>query len=125
MNIKMVLRIIGYILLVEAALMLPGMLISLVLHETLALRGFLISLGIIILTAGFLILITIRAKLGRFYAREGLVTTGLSWIIMSMLGCLPFYISGEIPSYVYFVFEMVSGFTTSGSSILSIVEAMS
>ncbi len=125
MNIKMVLRIIGYILLVEAALMLPGMLISLALHETLALRGFLISLGIIILTAGFLILITMRAKLGRFYAREGLVTTGLSWIIMSMLGCLPFYISGEIPSYVDCVFEMVSGFTTTGSSILTNVEAMS
>ena len=125
MNIRMVLRIIGYILLVEAGLMLPGMLISVTLHETMALHGFLISLGIIIATGVFLILITLKAKMGRFYAREGLVTTGLTWIIMSMLGCLPFYISGEIPSYVDCVFEMVSGFTTTGSSILTNVEGMS
>ena len=49
-----------------------------------------------------------------FGAREGLVCVGLSWIAMSVLGCLPFVFSGAIPSYVDALFEMVSGFTTTG-----------
>lgn len=60
-----------------------------------------------------------------YYAREGFITTALSWIILSLVGALPFFISGEIPSYTDAMFEIVSGFTTTGASILTNVEALS
>jgi trk system potassium uptake protein TrkH len=60
-----------------------------------------------------------------FYAREGFITVALGWIVMSLIGAMPFYISGEIPSYLDAFFEIVSGFTTTGASILSDVEALS
>ena len=60
-----------------------------------------------------------------FYAREGLVCVGISWIVMSLLGALPFYISREIPSFLDALFETVSGFTTTGASILPEVEVLS
>lgn len=66
-----------------------------------------------------------RPKSKVFYAREGFVTVSLSWILLSLIGAVPFTVSGEIPSYVDAVFETVSGFTTTGASILSDVEALS
>lgn len=60
-----------------------------------------------------------------FSAQEGFAATGLSWIFMSAFGALPFFLSGQIPSYVDAFFEMVSGFTTTGASILTDVEALS
>ena len=72
------------------------------------------------------ILLTARKpKNKNYYAREGFVIVALSWIVMSLFGALPFVISGEIPSYVNALFEIVSGFTTTGASILSDVEALS
>ena len=124
MNFKMMMRIIAYILLVEAGLMLPPLLISVVNRESTAVYGFLVSIGIIIVTAFVLLLLTRKAVGHKFFAREGLVTTGLTWIIMSALGCLPFVYSGAIPHYIDALFEMVSGFTTTGSSILSNVEVL-
>jgi trk system potassium uptake protein TrkH len=124
MNLRMMMRIIAYVLFVEAALMIPPALISLVLHETASVQAFLISIAIIVGVAGFLYAITIKASGKRFYAREGLATTGLSWIFLGALGCLPFVLSGAIPSYVDALFEMVSGFTTTGSSILNNVEIL-
>ena len=107
MNLRMMLRIIAYILLVEAALMLPSLAISLYLHETASIHGFLMGMAIILAVSGLLFLITIKASGKRFYAREGLVTTGISWIVLGLFGCLPFYLSGAIPSYVDALFEMV------------------
>jgi len=124
MNLRMMLRIIAYILAVEAALMLPSVVISMALHESASLHGFLLSIGIILAVSAFLFLITIKADGRRFYAREGLVTTGISWIVLGAMGCLPFYFSKSIPSYVDALFEMVSGFTTTGSSILNNVEIL-
>lgn len=60
-----------------------------------------------------------------FYAREGFVTVSLSWILLSMIGALPFYLTGEFPTYTDALFETISGFTTTGASILSDVEALS
>jgi len=125
MNFKMIFHIISWILFVEAGLMVPGMLISVVLQESAAVHGFLVTEGVILCTAGLMFVLTRNAKRGSFYQREGFLTTGLTWIIMSALGCLPFYISGEIPAYIDCFFEMVSGFTTTGSSILDDVEALS
>ena len=125
MNFKLILHIIAYILVIEATLMLPGTLISLALDETEALHGFVLTIGLVLALAALLFVLTLKVKRERFFARDGLLTTGLTWIIMSALGALPFYFSGEIPSYVDAMFETVSGFTTTGSSILPSVEAMS
>lgn len=125
MNIKMVMRIVAYILVLEIGLMIPACLISAVDGEWVSVHAFLVSFVIIGIVAGIILLLTRKAEKGHFYSREGLVTTGLTWIFMSALGCLPFVISGEIPHYIDALFEMVSGFTTTGSSILTDVEAMS
>ncbi|MBR3364115.1 MAG: TrkH family potassium uptake protein [Solobacterium sp.] len=124
MNFKLIWRIIAYILLIEAGLMLPSLGISLARSETAAVNAFINSIVIILFVVAFLLLVTRNYKKGRFYSREGLTTTGLTWIMMSALGCLPFYFSKAIPSYVDAMFEMVSGFTTTGSSILPEVESM-
>ena len=124
MNWKMIWKIIAYILLVEIVLMIPACLISVVDGETAAVKGFLLTFVLMAVIAGVLLLLTHNAVKGRFYARDGLVTTGLTWIIMSALGCLPFVFAGAIPSFIDAMFEMVSGFTTTGSSILKNVEAV-
>ena len=123
MNYKLIARIIGFILILEALFMVPAWSISLLYHETNAAFALLKSQMIILIAAAVLMLAS-RAAGNNFYAKEGLVTTGLAWIALSLLGALPFWISREIPSYVDAVFETVSGFTTTGSSILLNVEAM-
>jgi len=124
MNYKMMGRFIAQILSIEAVFMLPALGISLYCGDAMAIKGFLYTLLIAaaIVTALFLIC---RGAPSAFYAREGLVCVGISWIVLSAVGCLPFYISREIPSYVDCFFEMVSGFTTTGASILTDVEALS
>ena len=124
MNYKMMGRFIAQILAIEAAAMLPALLISLGYREGNAARGFLWSIVIITAVAAVLWLLCRGAKKG-FYAKEGLTCTGLSWLVMSLLGCLPFVISGEIPHYIDALFEMVSGFTTTGSSVVPAVEDLS
>lgn len=124
MNYKMIARIISFLLCIEAAFMIPAVGIAIYDQSIVTTSAFLRTIIIILIVSLILWLVSRNAKTG-FYAREGLVTTGLSWIVMSMLGCLPFYISGEIPSYIDCLFEIVSGFTTTGSSILTNVEALS
>ncbi len=119
----MLARLNGHILLMEAGFMIPALFISVYYREQHAIRAFLLTIVVILAAAGFLMLISKNAK-REFYAREGLVATGLAWIIMSLLGCLPFYFSGDIPRYVDGFFEVVSGFTTTGASIVSDVEGL-
>lgn len=124
MNFKMMGRFIGKILMVEAVFMVPAMLISLWEREDAAVWAFFWSLLAIMAAAGLLLWLC-RGSQNKFYAKEGLACVGLSWIVMSLLGCLPFYISGEIPKYIDAFFEIVSGFTTTGASILPEVESLS
>lgn len=124
MNYKMMGRFIAQVILIEAAFMIPALLISLVDEDKAAVNGFLTSIALILIISGILLFIC-RKERGGFYAREGFVCVGLSWIVMSILGCLPFYISREIPHYLDALFEIVSGFTTTGSTILADVEALS
>lgn len=124
MNYRMMGKFISRILLVEAVFMVPALLISIFHKESAAMFGFLTSIVITLVTAFFLYLLCRKARKG-FYAREGLVCVGASWIVMSILGCLPFYFSGEIPRFVDALFETVSGFTTTGASILPEVETLS
>ena len=104
--------------------MIPALLISLFGGETGAASGFLYTLALIVVIVAVLFLLCRNAP-SAFYAKEGLVCVGVSWIVLSLVGCLPFYISREIPLYIDAFFEIVSGFTTTGSSILPNVEALS
>lgn len=124
MNFKMMGRFIAQILAIEGVFMIPALGISLYCGDAMAVKGFLYTLLII---AGMTAVLSMlcRGAPSAFYAKEGLVCVGFSWIILSLVGCLPFWISREIPSYIDAFFEIVSGFTTTGASILSNVEAMS
>ena len=124
MNYKMMGRFIAQILFIEAFFMIPAMAISLFLKESAAVKGFGISLAIITAVA-LLLWAACKSAPSAFYAKEGLVCVGVSWIVLSLAGCLPFYISREIPAFIDAFFEIVSGFTTTGSSILTDVEALS
>ena len=123
MNYKMMGRFIAQIFTIETVFMLPALAISLYGRESGAIFGFLITIGIVAVLTGLLHLIC-RGAPNAFYAKEGLVCVGASWIAMSLLGSLPFYLSGAIPSFIDAFFETVSGFTTTGSSILSDVESL-
>ena len=124
MNYKMMGRFLAQILVIEAVFMIPALCISLYCGDPMAVRGFLYSIMIGGSIAGGLYLIC-RGAPSAFYAKEGMVCVGASWIVLSLIGCLPFYISREIPSYVDAFFEIVSGFTTTGASIVPEVEKLS
>lgn len=123
MNKRMTAHIVGKILLCEAAFLLAPALVALVYAEWIPLRAMLISAAIVA-AVGFA-LSKIPVKTRTIYSREGFVAVALSWIAISLGGSLPFILSGEIPSFVDALFEIVSGFTTTGASILTDVEAMS
>ena len=124
MNFKIIGRFIGLIVLIEALFMLPAIGIGIYNGETAAVQGFLVALAAMLALGGGLFF---SCKNGGklFGAREGFVCVGLGWMVLSLLGCLPFWISREIPQFIDALFEIVSGFTTTGSSILSDVEALS
>ena len=123
MNFKMMGRFIAQILTIEGIFMVPALGISLYCGDAMAVQGFVYTLLIIAGTVCVLFLLC-RGAPSAFYAKEGLVCVGASWIVLSLVGCLPFYISREIPRYVDAFFEIVSGFTTTGASILSNVEGL-
>lgn len=120
MNYRMIFRTLGTILLCLAGLMLLPLLAGLYYGENVS--NFVISIALAALP-GFL-LTRLRPKSSRLFAREGFVIVGLGWITISLLGALPFVLSGSIPNYIDALFETVSGFTTTGSTILTNVEAL-
>ena len=124
MNFKMMGRFLAQILSIEGIFMVPALCISLYCGDSPAARGFLLSMAVIAILVVILFLLC-RGAPSAFYAREGLVCVGLSWIVLSAVGCLPFWISREIPSYIDAFFETVSGFTTTGASIVPEVEKLS
>ena len=124
MNYKMMGHFIAQILSIEGLFMIPALLISIFCNDTGAQHGFLLTLLLIAAIATILFLLCRKAP-SAFYAKEGLVCVAASWIVLSLIGSLPFYISREIPRYIDAFFEIVSGFTTTGSSILPNVEALS
>ena len=123
MNRKMVYFLIGRILLLESALLLLPLGVSLYYWD----GGQLPILITIALSAGlgWLLCRIFRTDNQVIYAKEGFLITALTWVIVSALGALPFVLSGQIPSFIDAFFETVSGFTTTGASILTDVEAMS
>ena len=119
MNYKVVGKFVSQILAVEAAFMLPALIISAACQNLNAVIGFIVSIVIILGIASLLYVLCRKAN-KRFFAKEGLVSVGIGWIVLSILGCLPFFISREIPSFVDALFETVSGFTTTGASIFTV-----
>ena len=123
MNYKIIGRFLAQILTIEALFMLPALGISLGYGEWAATKGFLFTIGIIVAVALVLFLFCRKAP-NALDAREGMVCVGISWIVLSLFGCLPFLISRDIPRYIDAFFEIVSGFTTTGSSVVADVEAL-
>ena len=117
MNFKMLRYIIGQLLLAEAALMLLPLVTSLIYGEFEMLSAFLIPIAALLILGILFSMFKPEDKTLR--AKDGFVTVGLSWMILSAFGCLPFIISGLIPNVIDAYFETVSGFTTTGSSVLS------
>ena len=123
MNMKMMGRFIAQIVAIEALFMLPALFISLGYGEWPAVQAFLVTLAIMLALAGGMYLLCRRA--GRLFgAKEGLVCVALSWMVMSLLGALPFVLSGQVAHYIDALFEIVSGFTTTGSSVIADVESL-
>ncbi len=123
MNIKAVGYYLGHILLIEAVFMLPAFFIALAQAETSAAYGFVWTIAILV--CGGLLLQRFKSATKKgIFAREGFVTVALAWVVMSALGALPFLISQAIPNYIDCLFETISGFTTTGASILTNVEAL-
>lgn len=122
MNYRMTARLIAIVLRFVALFMLPALVISLILGETGAVWGLLITMAVMALLSCLPLPFPPRRQ--TMYARDGFVVVALTWFLISLLGALPFWISGAIPSYVDCVFETVSGFTTTGASILTDVEAL-
>ncbi len=123
MNRRMVLNTLGKIIWLEAGLMLLPVLVCLI-YKNAAVYSFLITIAIAAAVAAPLTFLC-KPRNKVIYAKEGFVIVSLAWILMSVIGAMPFVISGEIPSFVDALFEMVSGFTTTGASILTDVESMS
>ncbi|MBO7149916.1 MAG: TrkH family potassium uptake protein [Clostridia bacterium] len=116
MNYKVVFSILGKALLIEAGLMLVPLLVG-VLYQENNYLAFLIPI-LSLLIVGFP-LSRLKSKDNSLYAKEGFVIVALSWILLSLFGAIPFVINGVIPNYIDAVFETVSGFTTTGSTILN------
>ena len=120
MNLKLVLRITGSTLLIEGAALVLPLLVALLYREDP--RPFLYAIGIILIV-GLPLRILLRTK-PDFYAREGFFTVALIWVLFGAFGALPFWFSGYFGSYVNCFFECISGFTTTGSSVLTAVEGI-
>ncbi len=114
----------GHIIKLEAALMLLPLAVALIYKEW---RGALTFTAVVLCAAalGFILTGIFKKAERTIYAKEGFVIVAIAWIAMSLIGAFPFYLSGEIPSFIDAFFETVSGFTTTGASILTDVESMS
>ena len=120
MNTSIIKHTLGSILRIYALLMLLPVLVALIYGEKVI--GFLIPFALTLLLS--FLLANKKTAEGRLFAREGLVIVALAWILISAIGALPFVISGSIPLYIDAFFETVSGFTTTGSSVVTNVELM-
>lgn len=122
MNRRMIFYMLGRLLVFEGLLLLFPAVVGLIYKEDAAF-AYLITAAALVLIGFLLSLIKTRNK--AIFSKEGLVTVALGWVVLSIGGAIPFCLTGEIPSFVDAFFETVSGFTTTGSSILTDVEALS
>lgn len=119
MNYKLVFHVLGLILRVEAALMLPAMVLAFAAGSGDG-KAFLLSVVITFIVGQGLCLL--KSKGVKMQARDGFAAVALSWIVLSLFGALPYVFSGVLPNYVDALFETVSGFTTTGATVLTFME---
>ncbi len=125
MNYRLIFNLLGKVLLLEAVLLVLPLITSFVYLEFNSAMAFGITVGGA-LGLGLLLTFLVKPKKHQhMYAKEGLIITALAWVAVSLVGSLPFVISREIPSFLDALFEIVSGFTTTGASVLSDVESLS
>lgn len=123
MNKRLIVYILGWVLIVEGAAMQIATATSFIYGEH---EGFyFLGVGAVSALLGLLAVKVKKPKNPVLYQKAGFAATALSWILMSLVGCFPFWLSGEIPSFIDAFYETVSGFTTTGSTILTNVEALS
>lgn len=123
LNYRAIVKLSGIIIVILACLMLPSLLVSWLFGESDAVRSFLFTI-VPMLAAGSIITLSVRADFNHLKIRDGYAIVALCWTLGSALGAVPFFISGYIPNFADAFFETVSGFTTTGSSILTDVEAL-
>lgn len=123
MNFRLINSILSRVIMLQGVLLLPSCLVGILYKEWGDALTYLI-VSFVCFIVGFLMYLT-KPKSSTFYAREGFVAVSLSWIIMSLIGAMPLYFTSDIPSFTDALFEIISGFTTTGSSILPNVEALS
>lgn len=121
MNYRIIFHTLGWVLNIEAAALLLPLICAVILGEP-YIPLFAVCIALCLISGLFLTIRPLENK--TMYAREGFITVALSWVVLSIFGALPFYISGYIPSFIDALFETVSGFTTTGASILTNVEAL-
>ena len=122
MNYSIIIHILGWVLNLQGIFLSLPCIVAVIYKEKSG-YAFLVTMLLCLLLGTIATKFTKRDSV--FYAKEGFVAVALSWIVLSIFGALPFYISNEIPSYTDALFETISGFTTTGASILTDVEALS
>lgn len=123
MNKRSIIYILGWVLIVEAVAMQIGTITSLIYGEKEA--WYFVLTGVVSAILGVLAVKVKKPKNMVLYQKAGFASTALSWILLSLVGCMPFWLSGEIPSFIDAFYETVSGITTTGATILNDVEALS
>ena len=124
MNRKMIFSTLGKLVFSEALLMVFPLITALCYNETSVALAFLLTI-ILALLLGIVLYLSCKTNNTVIYAKEGFIIVAFGWLIMSAIGAVPFVLCGDIPSYVDAFFETVSGFTTTGSSILTDIESLS
>ena len=124
MNYKKLGKILGKIMILEAILMIAPLVVSLIYKESLR-NNIAFIIPIIILTIIGFSLQSLKPKRNDLYQKEGFALTALVWIIMTLFGAIPFVINGDIPNYIDACFEIMSGFTTTGASIVEDITTLS
>ena len=123
MNKRGIIYILGWVLIVDAVAMQIGTITSLIYGEKEA--WYFVLTGVVSAILGVLAIKVKKPKNMVLYQKAGFASTALSWILLSLVGCMPFWLSGEIPSFIDAFYETVSGITTTGATILNDVEALS
>lgn len=121
MNFRLIIKNLGIVLIVGAASMLPSLFVSVIYNQN-DMMAFLITIITMVIIGFAMYKIPVKNK--NIYTRDGFAIASIAWMLVSLFGALPFYLSGSIPSYVDAFFETVSGFTTTGSTILREVESL-
>ncbi|UCB47149.1 MAG: TrkH family potassium uptake protein, partial [Spirochaetota bacterium] len=124
MNIKQVARVISILLLTIAFFMLIPFFMAVYNEEMEIVRSFLVPIGAILFISILIFFFTRKNRKENISTRDGFLLVSLSWILASFFSCLPFYLSGEIPRFVDCFFETMSGYTTTGASILTAIEVL-